>query len=112
MMRFQFLFREYKSNQRLYPLADILRYEIICFVVCVFYEHATLQITCIGILSVLYMLDIITNKPFIEKLKHATAMFNEIMIAQSICLLYYLRQVEEVKQAERLSVGKFIIMSS
>jgi len=42
MCNFSFMYREYKSTQRLYPLADILRYEIISFVVCVFYKYATL----------------------------------------------------------------------
>jgi len=39
----------------------------------------------------LYLLDIVSNKPFLEKIKHVTAMFNEVMIAVSIGLMYYLR---------------------
>lgn len=53
--------------------------------------------TAIAIISILHILDIVGNKPFLENIKYFLAVFNEIVVAFLVCLLYYMRQVEEAK---------------
>eukprot|EP00828_Plagiopyla_frontata_P042742 TRINITY_DN6473_c0_g1_i1.p1 TRINITY_DN6473_c0_g1~~TRINITY_DN6473_c0_g1_i1.p1 ORF type:complete len:448 (-),score=50.05 TRINITY_DN6473_c0_g1_i1:4-1347(-) len=111
LQKFRFLFEEYRPSQRMYSLSTIYKFEIMSFIVVLFHDYASLQVTAIAIISILHILDIVGNKPFHEEIKYILAAFNEIVVAFLVCLLYYMRQVEEAKQDDRLNLGKFLVFA-
>ena len=75
----------------MYSLSTIYKYEIMSFIIVLFHDYASLQVTAIAIISILHILDIVGNKPFHEEIKYILAAFNEIIVAFLVCLLYYMR---------------------
>jgi len=75
----------------MYSLSTIYKYEIMSFIVVLFHDYASMQVTAIAIISILQILDIVGKRPFRENLKYSVAVFNESITAILVCLLYYMR---------------------